>query len=373
MHQVDPFENLVRRIGYSVGLEDIFNRVAILVEVYAEQGDINLALWKDIVKNKYNRKISNDATEVVWGGLKKKKDKLGAEDHFANFYSSISLITKQGNQIFARSGLETLSILYRHFDDEDKFALSLRILLILFLLEADGDIWTNCILSEFNPKEADIKIQQMFLEKKKSYQKVLRTPISRKKIETVFEIQTNLSYDEYYRKIIPSRKSWAEQLGFNLLSNPNVTAFLHEQKLLVNNNFCVFYPYSDFHQSMFIKEREMGINGNDRFQFLAGLVSWFASYELNTQPINGDLSKESIYHILSTIVRYYKTGNIHKGILRHQTPLHIIYPCFYLMALLDFNSIIDLKEFLENERRSPERKLDITSLRGSEGALNLKE
>src|SRR5688572_15224563 len=71
--QVDPFDRLIRKIGYSVGLEDLVKRVAMLAALYAKEGVITAAAFRDLVKNDFGRAEN-------------------AVEHFANFYSQLNLV-----------------------------------------------------------------------------------------------------------------------------------------------------------------------------------------------------------------------------------------------------------------------------------------
>lgn len=392
IHQYSQYEKLVRRIGYSVGLEDPIERINWLVDLYVEEKDINLALWKSLVRDRFGRKISDDFEIQKWAGNKKNKKKLGAEDHFADFYSELNLIYRTNNQILPLYGLEILSILKRLLP-EDKYMEAIKGLLLLFFIEADGDILLNCLLANFDKEATKEKLENMFRHKRDTYLKVFSTSYSRSKLLSIFRVQTapvsssaferrSLNIEEieipedYLSKVIPTRRGWSSQLQLLGSSQEGygvkLITFL-QQKKIINESWAAFYCYAENHKALLIDNEKFGIPSLNRKDFMR---DFFLSHfgKSNSQIDDRVFDRQIIYDLLSKVMELYKKGNKVKGMLRHQLPLQIMFPIFYIVCCLENLEYIDFEMFLNEEQKSPDRKLDLIHLRGGvmEGAISLK-
>ncbi len=388
MHQSEQFEQLVRRVGYSVGLEDLVSRVEILTDVYFNERDMNLALWKNIVQERYHRRTSDDFQETTWIGARKSKTKLGAEDHFANFYSQLNLLTKVQNQVMPLYGLDVLSILKGSLTDIQTFRRALRTILTLFVIETDGDIFLNCIVGDFEKDTTADAISAMFNYKHEAYKRAFQSQQARSKLESVFTVQSakqpqsvqNGPYSvsaavpttvppEYLDKVLPTRKGWYEQLEIDRTGRASTLSFLKKQGILVNDRFCAFFPYAETHRKFFIPEGILGVNEISHLDFVRDAMRFFSG--VHNLPVR--VSREHAIALLREIAEAYKNTSSARGVLRHQIPLYILFPCFYLILMLRDHLYMDLEVFLTEEtRRADERILDVTNLKGSEGALSIK-
>jgi len=393
IHQSKQYEKLIRRIGYSVGLEEPVERIGKLVNLYVEERDINMALWKRLVKEEYGRKISDDLESVKWGGSRKTNKKLGAEDHFADFYSELNLISHKNNQIFPLYGLEMLSILRQYFSDNIKYQMALKSIILFFILEADGDIFLNCLLGDFEKERVKENLIQMFHTKKEAYLKSYISPYSRNKLSLLFKVQTSTAQEnifdrkvvkkeeieipeDYISKVLPSRKGWATQLG--LFSEKidelglKLLSFLSKMQI-INGSFAVFYCYSENHKALFIDEEKAGIPPIHRKIFIENFFLSYFESEHSVESKN-KLNYTDGYNLLLKIMELYKSANKAKGLIRHQLPLQILFPVFYIILALDNFAPFDLDEFIRDEQKSPDRRIDILHLRGNEteGALSFR-
>ena len=53
--QSDPHQMLIRKVGYSVGLESLVERASALANMYADKKRITLSDWRDLVANVFHR------------------------------------------------------------------------------------------------------------------------------------------------------------------------------------------------------------------------------------------------------------------------------------------------------------------------------
>ena len=122
----DPYQCLMRKIGYSVGLEDLLKRVRDLTDLYVAQRELNYALFRDLVTIKFQRNNERSIKE------------------FANVYGSLNLLKLYGKKLHVLPNLDTLSILRQYFaDDQKSFTSAAKVVLMESVLEADGEIFIN--------------------------------------------------------------------------------------------------------------------------------------------------------------------------------------------------------------------------------------
>lgn len=389
-HQYNQYEKLVRRIGYSVGLEDIVDRIDKLVNLYVAERDINVALWKNLVKEGYGRKISDELDAAKWGGSRKSNKKLGAEDHFADFYSELNLLYRANSQIFPLYGLEILSIIKRYYNNTSLYYKALKSIILLFILEADGDIFLNCLIGNFEKEKTIDALCKMFSTKKSKYMNAYVNTFSLNKLIPIFKVQTSGKNnifntktnqetelkipDDYISKVIPTRKGWAIQLGLyqNSIEKPGIELLTFLKKMnICHESFSTFYCYSETHKTLFIDEEKMEIVPISKPEFIHD----FLNFRLREDDKQLIVPKHNeIITLLIKIMELYKEGNKVKGVIRHQLPLQILLPTFYVITALDGYVDTDLNEFIKEEQKSSERKLDMLHLRGTEieGAITIR-
>src|SRR6266480_5213725 len=171
--QADPYQSLIRKIGYSVGLENLVERVKKLVGLYVRDRAVGAGAFRDLVEKDFRRK--------------------NAAEHFANFYGTLNLVRvivrdHSGglpNHV-KRPGvpkalepmyqLDSLSILRRLFvSDDAKFDKALKVVLTQCIVEADGDVFLNALLSDFQLDEMKARLESMVHTKRRLLRSVIRT------------------------------------------------------------------------------------------------------------------------------------------------------------------------------------------------------
>src|SRR5262245_48238443 len=96
--QDDPYKLLMRKIGYSVGLENLLRNAKDLTQLYVSEKGISYGAWQSLIQGTWKRK--------------------NAAEHFANFYASINLLRVNGTNVQALSALDALSIVYRSLNGD---------------------------------------------------------------------------------------------------------------------------------------------------------------------------------------------------------------------------------------------------------------
>src|SRR4051812_21312380 len=119
----NPYQALIRKIGFSVGLEKLLERVRALVDLYDTNRGISRASFSELVEVKFKRKA-----EAVF--------------HFAHFYNALNLIKFYGRELLPLYQLDSLAILKRLVgSDSRKYEDAVAVILTQALIEADGDIF----------------------------------------------------------------------------------------------------------------------------------------------------------------------------------------------------------------------------------------
>src|SRR5574341_617380 len=168
--QTDPYQGLIRKIGYSVGLELLLDRVKKLTDLYVRNRSLSLGMFRDLVEKTFGRK--------------------NAVEHFANFYGTLNLLRIIARNIEPLYQLDSLSILRRLFAEEsDRFNATVKLVLTQSIIEADGDIFLNGLLSEFQLPDLKGRLESMVETKRRRLSEVMRTPHLLSKIYQIVDIK----------------------------------------------------------------------------------------------------------------------------------------------------------------------------------------
>src|SRR5258708_18891578 len=123
----DPYELLIRKIGYSVGLEDTLARVRALATEYGRTRTLSMGQWHHLVHD-------------VW--------KLKTEN-IADVFAELELVRQQNRTVNVLPALDALGILY-NLVEPNQFEVGLMYVLLHQISVADGDIFLNCLAAEFD-------------------------------------------------------------------------------------------------------------------------------------------------------------------------------------------------------------------------------
>lgn len=216
---------LVRKIGYSVGLEDTRSRILRLVDLYSSEHQLRDTTWTELVRDRYNRSA---------------KSKV----HFENFFNVIGVLKREQGRLVALQTLEALTILKALFsNDPELFSAAVDPVLLVSLTIADGELLANLMVAQFDSKHFESQLTA-YRESKLSYfyesyknendRRELHRCIDFKEmpkaglrnrekqgpfadirqfeIEDPYDFDVKLS-DDWYTKVPGHRKNWARDLG----------------------------------------------------------------------------------------------------------------------------------------------------------------
>ena len=229
---------LVRKIGYSAGLENTRARLALLVDMYSTEHQITDTDWTNLVQQKYRR---------------------DAKLHFENFFKVINVLRREQGRLVALPTLEALTILRKLLPAErELFDAAIDPILLFALTLADGELLGNLMCARFisenvedqlsiyreaklqyfyntyknendrrelhrcidfkelpKPKKKDARPKGPFADTRlleDEGQKGPFTSARQLENEDPYDFRVSLS-DDWYKKVPGRRESWARDLG----------------------------------------------------------------------------------------------------------------------------------------------------------------
>lgn len=389
--QSNPYNCLIRKIGYSVGLESLLTRVVTLVETYASEKALSYAKWNSIITDLFNLKGEKSA------------------EHVANFFCSINILKLYQKDVSVLYGLDILSILRRYFDDDSKYIESAKFILTMLILESDGDIFLNLLSASFDKDNSRKHLGNMIASKRHSFKKTIRNNEIAKSINKIIDIKQQkkntsgkstifdnrsdspfekrkepllgvatdevIISEDYLRKVPQTRKAWATDLGLfhnNKItdSGHNLLAGFKKLNLGLDNCAFAFWPYKEELATLLIKPDEIGIPSISKWDILSQLA--LIKNKITVCDLASHDDSEDIIKLISTIYILYKEGDRNKGIIRHQLPLYVLYPVIIAIKFANNECVPNIPQILENEYRSRERRINKINITGTEGAVIIR-
>ena len=398
----DAYGALVRKIGYSVGLEYLAPRVADLADVYVARGRVDGADWRELVTR--------------WRRPK-------AEQHIADVYAQLELIRRDGSRIEVLPSLDVLSIILSGNNplNEAQGVCELdavRFMLLFKILEADGDIFLNALATGFKPAALGEALQDMIRIKRTAVAPLFKQAASIRRVMDAISIRNQAdatargkrqTYAErsrqlrtaqpsvtqaaenwsdqrlpisqdYLDKACVTRRAWAEELG--LFDRDRLAISARGEALLSAlaghgmSHECegarrfAFWPYGFVLRSVGISPEEIAVPDLTPADVLRVLVTvWKQDDE--TEALE-PLSRLQVLHLLGRIKIRYQNASI-RGAIRHDLPLFIAEPVLAFWSMHARAKIDNLRALLRDELQRSDRKVDFVMIRGTEGGLRLIE
>lgn len=395
--QDDPYQCLMRKIGYSVGLEHVVKRAIGLTDLYVEQRELSMATFRDLVENKFKRK--------------------NATEHFADFYGALNLVKLAGVGIYPLHNLETLSILRRFLaDNESKFLSAAKLVLTQAILEADGEVFLNALAADFRAQAFKQLIEETVRKKRQVMRNVFKSPSALKKIYSIIDIKSQPSQksnksresegntisrfekrteplngskrttslsdkldnqvtvpDDYLRKVPATRKGWAEGLG--LFENGEKTAkgdsllhvidkYLHSKQ---DTGCYILWPYSKDLAELQLQPRDIEAPDINPWLLLCTIAEGISGEGVS--PYNEDEDYTQIVDLLQEFHRLYREGNTTSGSIRHQLPLYIAEPSIVALYSANSENIPPLPQVIDAETKKDVRRIHRIFITGTEGGI----
>lgn len=228
--QPENFNLFIRKIGYSVGLENTLDRFSDFCHLYATATQIKQKDWKELVHDQWKLKTTN----------------------IGDVFSSLGIVQVSQQGVFAGSFGEAGGICLNLIDDPKKQQDALRHLLALAIVLADGDIFLNCLGAEFKTDQVPGWLTRMVLGKRQQLFDIFHSQAEREAIAGAITIERQKTNKgggskgglgaiqlgglssgrgklglpqpidvykmdapsaDYLRHVLPARKEWARTLG----------------------------------------------------------------------------------------------------------------------------------------------------------------
>lgn len=260
---------LIRKIGYSVGLESTLSRFEQLVDYYGTHHQITEVGWRDLVCNVYKRDTESGK-------------------HFANLFRVLDLLETENGRPVPLTLLDAGALLRQLFINSPvKYRSALIGILLYALTLADGELFGALLLTQFQKGE-EIKALEAFRTLKlRIMYDGYKAPSQRRRLHQLIDfheidskgikearnvravgpfapVNTTAKQDttdftvslsaDWYKKVPPRRASWARDLGLmtdNKLSGAGERYLTRLRRLLDNE-----YRTSDM-QSIVIMPTDM--------------------------------------------------------------------------------------------------------------------
>lgn len=405
----DVYDGLIRKIGYTVGLEFLVPRVADVLDVFLA-GALDGATWRQLVQEQWNRRSPK------------------AEQHIADVYSQLEVIRRQSNSVQPLPALEVMGVIARgdnpirdvRSDDSDLPAI--RSTMLLKVIEADGDIFLNALAARFDPVGLGRRLKSLVRYKRRAVAPHFRQAASIRRLSAAISIRNQtegpnksgpggrkLTYaersrmlmatrempsplewtdeeitlsEDYLEKACVTRRGWAEDFGLYRRSEDVLAAgerLLHLLSELglsrsdERGEFYFLWPYPFQLARMNLQPSDLGAEGITPWR-LASAVARVIAAEVDTWPLGGEWSRDGGRElVLSLLVealrRYQRSGS--RGVLRHELPLFIAEPVLAWWFAEAGCPAPDLRAFVRDELQRSDRGLDQVMIYGTEGGLRL--
>jgi len=365
---------LIRKIGYSVGLEDTLKKLFDLSNLLNENQEVSNHHFENLVTNKNGWNRSHSSVK-----------------HLLNIFSSLNFLNVSNGRYIIGDILEASTLLRKNIPDNEDYLESIKPIFLYSILLSDGELFLNLLKINFDKNKVKNQLS-LFREKKitlfnKYYQMIndqnyLHNTIDFKEISILQgkkeinvknkklgplgnqkkpEISQNISNfdinlsDDWYTKILPSRKRWAISLGLykdnevtdeglRLLKNINN---LMPKELRKNNNSYSILP-TDFEilrqtsNHNFPKEFEI------KFFDLIDAIN--KTYIKDDRPtlINLPLTGNKLIKQMSDLEKQYRNLDKKFTSIKQDLPLMILGLYFLGESVLK-NSLLDNLEIFKNE------------------------
>lgn len=390
--QPDPLDVLMRRIGYAVHLEDTFNRVRDLVEIYEENSEVSIGAWNSLVEERW--------------GLKTR--------HIEDVLRAFNLLDVQKGTIHVLPGLDEMALAKRQtgeegYDDAHRFLFAKQVLL------ADGDIFLNCLSGEFENDRIARNLKEMIVFKRTTLLGVFRSRDVLQKIFRIVSIDVqggnvggagvgatlsgrsrrgplgirttplnatpsvepeDLSED-YFRKVPPKRKGWGYSIGLcderGRLTEDGAQFLdvLRAHRFGTDDQAFALWPLDYELAQMRIKATSMDVPILDPWEFLL-LVREAMGGGTGVERVADDTVKTGL-DLLASLYGDYRALSPRRQMLRQELPLQVVYSVVVAIAYASHGSVLPIPAIIQQEAHQPKSRIRYRPSRSMGGALVVRK
>ena len=395
----DSYSIFMRKIGYSVGLENTLQRIHDLEAMYLRKRDVTSASWRELVYGPENWKLRSD--------------------NITDVFSSLRLIQRVPGDILVLENLDALAIANcllvceegdrGHVGDPSA---GRAFLLLWAILVNDGEIFVNMLLAGFDHEKIKTSLRRMMRRKRARLATLLRGKGSVARIQRTITIErqeknrgsaggprsiaslrrteplerhkrralrpsedasTTPSAD-YLRKVPPRRRDWARSLDLwddevGLTSRgKRFIAGLKNTGYIEKDGSFIYWPMDYELERAGFRRDLLGDKTKGLWNCLLDFGLAYAAVRPKAFS-QGDADKAVA--LIREVVKTFRMHHVRKAMLRREVPITVIYPAAVAYACARRRPIIDLPAAIAEEQRSETRRISLRKSRNTGGALSL--
>lgn len=220
---------LIRKIGYSVGLESTLSRFKQLVDLYIAENQLTDPSWRTLVTTGFRRE-------------------LPARKHFENLFSVLGILSVDNGRPVPQAILDVGALLKRYYEhDAAAYDRAVLPVLLYAITLADGELFGSLLSVEFDKSEFEKTLTSFRQAKLEIFYEHYKNQFDREKLHQVIDFQEVTSeadskggqralagpfaqtrrvvksrdvYDfsvslspDWFKKVPARREAWAQDLG----------------------------------------------------------------------------------------------------------------------------------------------------------------
>jgi len=393
----------MRKIGYSVGLENTADRVDDLTSIYLQKGDVNLASWHKLVTDRKE--------QGGWGR------NTTAEKHIADFFCSLRLIQRTPGDILILENLDAIAIVSKLLDSESQKRAARDFVLLWAILTNDGEVFVNLLLADFEEDLIQDTLRGMMLKKRAELANYLGAKASTKRIYRVITIErqdknkgsagtgqtiTSLKRTQplqpeivverpeeagriefstdYLDKVPKSRRNWAislklwdEEKGLTQRGRDFIDG-LRKANFIDGENHFTFWPMDfELARAGFRPDLLCEANSRSLWKCLSEFAKAYTGLELisSDKPQKEDI--DNVADLVEEMMKVYRSLHLRKALLRRELPMTVAFPAAVAIACAKGGPLTNFPRAIELEQSGERRRLAFRRSRNTGGALSTKK
>ena len=388
----DPYSIFMRKIGYSVGLENTFDRVDDLLAMYLRNMDVTLASWEELV-----------SSPDQWG-LKTK--------NIADVFHSLRLIHRTAGDVLVLENLDAMAIASTLLDNPSEATEARAFLLLWGILVNDGEIFVNLLLAGFENRIIEKLLTTMMRRKRATLTNLATGKDSVARINRIVNIDRQVSNRgsagigrsvaslkrteplrssrlgarpgsrtddvfsaDYFRKVPPKRRDWARalglwdgEMGLTRRGRDFIRGLTASGYVDAEGGF-IFWP-------MDYELRRNGVHQNllprAPKSLWTTLLDFAGAYSGLTQRETEEGDPGDAVALVRQIMGIYQSLHVRKGMLRRELPILVAYPVLVACSAATHAPVIDMPAAIAAEQRGERRRIAFRRSRNMGGALTVK-
>ena len=385
----DPYAIFMRKIGYSVGLENTFDRINDLLRTYLRNRDLTLASW---------------AQQVADWGLK--------SENIADVFFSLRLIHRTPGDVLVLENLDAMAIADSLLEEPSQASEACAFIFLWAVLVNDGEIFVNLLLSDFEERRIKETLSTMMQNKRASLAESAtgRGAIARiNRIVNIDRQQTNrgsagagrsvaslrrteplrpraanrsasptgeiVFSDDYLRKVPPKRRDWAHTLGLwdkatgLTQRGDRFIRGLTDSGYIGPEGAFAFWPMdyelrrSGFHAKQVPRAPR---------SLWATLLDFARAYSQLEQKETTSADRGRAVTLVAKVADVFRTLHVRKAMLRREVPVLVAFPAVIACAAGTRTPVLNLPDAIEAEQRGEQRRIAFRQSRNTGGALTVR-